>query len=296
MLTFQKITLDDIGLVRHFLQFQDYRTCDYTIGGIFMWRNFFDSSFAIAENMLFFKVRYLDGRTCFTLPVGPGSVKQAVRMLEEYCRAQALPLVFCTVPAKGLELLREIYGNALCADANRDWFDYLYRSEDLAFFSGKKYHGQRNHVNKFRRLYPGYRFEEIGPATLERALAFSRTYLGNREMKSDTEEHEGCAAIEMFSYLDRFDAVGGFIEVDGNIVALSLGEVVGDTLFVHVEKALREYPGSYQVMVSEFAKHFTSDRIPFINREEDVGEPGLRTSKLSYLPCELLEKHTVTIG
>ena len=84
---------------------------------------------------------------------------------------------------------------------------------------------------------------------------------------------------------------GGLIRTEGRIVAFSFGEIIGDTLFVHVEKALREVRGSYQMIVSELLSRFATDGILYVNREEDVGDPGLRYSKESYHPKCLLEKY-----
>ena len=79
------------------------------------------------------------------------------------------------------------------------------------------------------------------------------------------------------------------------LAGFSLGEIVGDTLFTHIEKADRDYEGCYQMLVAQFAQHFVRDGVHFINREDDTGDLGLRTSKLSYHPVALLEKYTVTI-
>ena len=83
--------------------------------------------------------------------------------------------------------------------------------------------------------------------------------------------------------------------LDGKIIAISIGEVVGDTLIVHIEKGLTEYDGVYPTMASEFAKAFAEDGVKYINREEDCGEQGLRTSKLQYQPIEIKEKNMVVV-
>ena len=75
----------------------------------------------------------------------------------------------------------------------------------------------------------------------------------------------------------------------------SLGEIIGDTLFTHIEKADRDYEGCYQMLVAQFAQQFAGESVAFINREDDTGDLGLRTSKLSYHPVALLEKYTVTV-
>ena len=89
--------------------------------------------------------------------------------------------------------------------------------------------------------------------------------------------------------------LGGVLLVEGRIVGFSLGEIIGDTLFTHIEKADRDYEGCYQMLVAQFAQQFAGEGVAFINREDDTGDLGLRTSKLSYHPVALLEKYTVTV-
>ena len=100
---------------------------------------------------------------------------------------------------------------------------------------------------------------------------------------------------EVLANYSTYDMLGGMLLVDGNIVGFSLGEIVGDTLFTHIEKADRDYLGCYQMVVAQFAQQFAHEGVHFINREDDAGDPGLRTSKLSYHPVTLLEKYTVTV-
>ena len=80
--------------------------------------------------------------------------------------------------------------------------------------------------------------------------------------------------------------------MDGQIVAFSFGAPInGDTFGVHAEKGDVTYSGVYSVMNCEFARRIP-ERYVYVNREEDLGIPGLRQSKLSYRPAILLEKST----
>ena len=98
------------------------------------------------------------------------------------------------------------------------------------------------------------------------------------------------------TYFDRFRLKGAFIEVDGRIIAMTVGEILQDTLYCHVEKAIRDYEGAYQMIVKEFASDMVSSYgITYINREDDVGDEGLRKSKLSYHPIELLDKYCIIV-
>ena len=85
----------------------------------------------------------------------------------------------------------------------------------------------------------------------------------------------------------------GVLKVDGEIVGFSIAEVVGDTLHIHTEKANVAYEGAYPMLVNLFAKRHVGAGVVYINREEDCGEAGLRHSKLSYHPIEILAKHTL---
>lgn len=89
--------------------------------------------------------------------------------------------------------------------------------------------------------------------------------------------------------------LGGVLQADGKIVGFSLGEVAGDTLFVHIEKADRTFRGAYRMLVNQFAARFAGEGVSYINREDDMGDPGLRTSKLSYHPITLLKKYCITV-
>lgn len=295
MLSFKPIDADNIKCLSKYFEYQKFRTCDYSIAGIFMWRKFFYSEYAIYEDMLLFKVTYINGAIAFTFPVGPSSAEKALAELENYARENKIPLSFCTVPEDGLALLEKRYGGRITHTENRDWFDYLYLCADMQTFAGRRFSGQRNHINKFKKLYPDYRYVPIDGGNLERVIAFFGSYAENHVKENPIAKEESFRAKEILPYFEQFGLRGGFIEAEGKIVAFSIGEIVGDTLFVHIEKALKEYEGSYQVMVREFAVHEATDEVAYINREEDIGDLGLRTSKLSYHPVRLLEKYFVTV-
>lgn len=297
MLNFIPLTLSDIPTIQPFLRYQQSRICDYSIGGIFMWRDYFHTRFAIYEGALLFQVRYLSGVTAFTIPISPNrkSCLAAIEQIELFCKEQDLPLVYCTVPDNVIPLFRERYPEALI-QPSRDWSDYLYLAEDLMNFRGKKYDGQRNHIHKFKKLFPDFAFQEITADNLPRVRAFYDDFAYRYEKPGDLAQEESDKVKELLLNYDIYGQFGGFLTTGGKIVAMSIGERVNDTLFVHIEKADIEYPGVYQVMVQEFLKHFAQEGDVYVNREEDVGDEGLRRSKLSYHPVALLTKSTILVG
>lgn len=294
MLTFEPICADNIMKTAEFFKYKISRTSDYTIGAMYMWRDFYETHFCIYDNMIFYKVKFLN-RTSFTIPVGSGSLDKAMDALKAYCKEQDLPLWFCTVPIEAVPILVDQYEGTIPGTPNRDWADYLYNSVDLAEMAGRRYSGQRNHINKFKKLYPDYQYHRITMDNLHRIVDFLKDYQVRYGKDDALAKEELNRSLELLPYLDKFNLSGGFIEVDNQIIAISIGEVINDTLYCHIEKANREYQGSYQMIVKEFAKHNVTEDVKYINREEDVGDEGLRTSKLSYHPVDLLDKYCVLI-
>lgn len=294
MLSFEPINADNILKTADFFKYKLSRTSDYTVGAMYMWREFYDTCFTVYDGMILYKVKFM-GKTAFTFPAGSGDLDGAINELKEYCSKQSMPLWFCTVPKEAVNILVEKYNGIIPCPPNRDWSDYLYLAEDLAYMAGRRYSGQRNHINKFKRMYPDYSYQRICPSNVDRVIEFMMDFQLNYGKDSDLAKEELRRAMELMPYLEKFKLPGGFIEVDNKIAAMAVGEVIKDTMYCHIEKADRNYPGSYQMIVREFSADMLSDDVKYINREEDVGDQGLRTSKLSYHPVEILDKYCVLI-
>ena len=294
VLQFTKLELKHIPLIKPFFEMQQRRLCDCTIGSTMMWRDYFDNCFAIEGDTLIFRSRYLDGKYAFTFPIGPNT-EVMMDKVEEYCRDREIDLEFCTVTPFDLDILKLRWPNAE-VEENRDWFDYLYESQNLVEFSGKKYSAQRNHINRFERDCPDWTFERMGTEHIEEVRTFFRELIEQRSKEGDTAREEEEKVFEVLDHFEEYGFHGGILRVRGKIVGLSMGEIVRDTLFVHIEKANTEYSGIYQKLVQCFAREFVNENVRYINREEDVGDPGLRKSKMSYRPLKLLEKYTVRVN
>ncbi len=292
MLEFKKLELADIPTIKPFMGLQGSRMCDCTIGACVMWREYFNTEFALYDNSLIFKVRYLDGKVAFPYPSG-AAVDGALEKIREIATNEGLDLEFVTVSAKALENLKSKF-KVTDVKSERDWYDYVYNTEDLQTLAGRKFSGQRNHINKFKKLYD-YEFLPVDQSNLSEVKEFFVKFAPEHAKDSETYDEETVKVIEVLDNYEIYGLQGGILKVAGKIVAMAIGETLGDTLFVHIEKADREYQGSYQMIVNEFAKMYATQGIDYINREEDVGDEGLRRSKLSYHPEFLVEKFVVEV-
>jgi hypothetical protein len=297
MLEFQKLTLEDTNIIKPFFSYSKNMICDNTVGGAIMWRDYFEVEYALFNNTVFFKakVKYYNNVTAFSPPLG-GDVRGGFDKVVEYCRLKELPVIFYNAASYDLEMLSEIFGD-LKSCYNEDWSDYIYTASDLTSLVGRKFNGQRNHINFFKRTFEDYSFEVVTKDNIPEVFEFFRQFpLSDSMLGSDVYAEEYSKTIEVLENFEIYDQLGGLLRVDGKVIAFSLGEIVNGVLFVHIEKADKNYRGAYPMITNEFAKHFCSDDVVFINREEDVGDEGLRRSKKSYHPCGLLNKYIVEIN
>ncbi|MFI3250990.1 MAG: phosphatidylglycerol lysyltransferase domain-containing protein [Eubacteriales bacterium] len=293
MLEFQPLQLKDLPRLRDFFGYSGSRICDTTPGTIFMWRDMYHTEFAIQDNSLYFRVDYEGQGSTFTLPLGGGRTEH-YRNIAEYCCRNGMGISFYPVPKEEIDRLQQFFPTVTVKPV-RDAYDYLYRAEDLQFFKGKKLSGQRNHVNRFLKTYGNWRFRTLTEHDVPEIKAFLKSYTDKIEKPTPSFHEDLAKTIEVLDHYTTYDFFGGALYVEDQMVGFSLGEVLGDTLFTHIEKADRDYNGSYQMLVSQFAQAFSGGAVSFINREDDAGDPGLRTSKLSYHPILLLEKNMVFV-
>ena len=293
MLDYKPFTPQAMAEIRPLLDAQEFRSCDHTVGGIFMWREYFRQSYAVAAGMLISRAEYLDKGTCFSFPVGNGDLKAALEAVKADCAENKLPLRFCCVTKEGLSRLTDILGRPSDTTEYRDWADYLYPYENFLGYHGKKLVTSRNHCNRFMREFPQYVYRAMDATTIDEAKRFLLDNVPAFDKAAPLAKEEFVRAIEVLDHFELFGFTGGLLSVDGKTIGLTVGESIGDTLYVHIEKALTEYSGAYPMLASLYAKQNACDKLRFINREDDSGDPGLRHSKLEYRPCELIEKYVV---
>lgn len=284
--------LEDRALINQYLSYADTRSCEMTFANTYLWSRYYDIGFAVVEDMLVFG--NMAGDTSFTVPVGPGELKKAVDILIAYCEEKEVPFQLHNVTREDFERLDSLYPQEFSIFYERDYADYVYETEKLAKLSGKKYHSKKNHINKFKSLYPDWSYETITKDNVEECFQMALRWRELNGCEEDEEKHaEICVALNFLRLFDELAMRGGALRVDGRIVAFTIGEPVGkDTLVVHIEKAFADVQGAYTMINQQFAEH-EGTGFTYLNREEDMGEEGLRQAKMSYKPVFLVEKGVV---
>lgn len=291
MLNFTPITDEEGDFLRGYYENCDYRLCEYSMGTKLMWGDYFHPAYAEAGGCLIVR-NEIDGQLVFDYPVpGPeGDEDAALRAIEDWCMDNGKPPVISVVPEKRAPQLLQRYPYVAVRNV-RTWQDYLYKREDLQAFAGRRYSGQRNHIKKFRAAYPDATFRPLTAADMPLVEQFWVDYRAEFSKGDDPKAvGELKLAQRMLQKLDKPWFFGGGMMNGDRLIALALAERCGDTLIIHIEKALYSFAGVYPTMVQAFAQHFGGDAV-WINREDDAADRGLRTSKLQYGPDHLAPKY-----
>lgn len=290
-LDFKKITLDDVKILKPYLQAQ-YRSCDFSVLGVFMWADRFGYEYAVRNDVLFMRERSRAGEAeyDYLLPLGGGSLAESVKHLQSLTPS---PLTLSLVPEDALPELRESF--SFDAVQEPDIADYMYAAEDLAYLAGKKYSKKRNLIHQFEKLYPDH---TLVPITADNAkcIAGCCRHGWSDAPESELAAYENEHTREVLEDFAAYDCTGYELRCGNDVAAFCIGEVRADTLIVHIEKAKREYKGAFQMINMLFSRtELEKSGIKYINREDDVGDEGLRQAKQSYFPSYMLRKYRLTL-
>lgn len=290
---FKKITLGDIDRLKPFFPYADGRTCDYSVGGVFIWRDFFRMEYCIEDNVLYSRLHDPEWIGHYNLPLAEDIPSALLHLLAEL-KPTLAQVRFTTVPEPYLPMFKELCDIVFIAE-QREYMDYLYSAEELANLSGRKFHGQKNLVNAFIRENPDWSFEAIGPENLPEVRAFFEAdYQSDKDLPPSGQEEE-LKTFEVLDNLDLYGFQGWVLKAAGQVLGFTLGEVIGDTCYAHTEKADRNRKGAYQMVFHQFAKQLVSQGVTYINREDDMGDLGLRTAKLALHPVDTLKKYMIEV-
>lgn len=294
---FKPITIDDKEVITSFTLPSPLRNCDLAFSNMCSWRFLYQSEYAVYKNFLLIRF-YIEEknkkRIAYMRPIGNGDFRDALLQLEEDSWQHGHPLLMLGVTPISKDLLEEAFPGEFSYITERDYFDYIYLREDLATLKGKKFQAKRNHVNKFKKQY-AYEYEPLTAELVPECLEFEAKWYKANRTDDDQEEltDERKSMIFALNHFKELNLLGGAIRIDHKLVAFTFGSPINqDTFGVHVEKADTDYDGAYSIINQEFASRIPEQYV-YVNREEDLGIPGLRKAKLSYNPTILLPKAAV---
>ncbi|MCM1157241.1 MAG: phosphatidylglycerol lysyltransferase domain-containing protein [Bacteroidales bacterium] len=289
-------SIEDMENIRSALAHNAKRCCDMAPANIVLWAKHYHTEIAFWREDIIFRSKREDGKYSYTCNLlTAAEAKKLFDGLVEWIKSQGQPVFLHCMTEEEVELINGWYPEAYQVEYNRDFSDYVYLREKLAELTGKKLHGKRNHIHRFEEQNPDWRYEQITDDNEEECAKMAMQWcmkncMGEENAIEYDKIDESRLVVYAIRHRRELGLIGGAIRTKGRIIAVTLGErLTEDTFVVHFEKALSEIQGAYPIINREFVRNELS-AYAYVNREEDLGEEGLRRSKLSYRPELLVKK------
>jgi len=265
---------------------------EFTFTNLFIWRHTYQIKISRIQNFLCLLSDRGEG-SFFLPPIGEGNVVECYRILLQYLKERGIPPKISRVPE---EMVNPFDWKAagMKAEFDRDQSDYIYLTEDLIQLKGRKYHRKRNHIKQFKEKYV-YQYIPLISEWIPECLRLETEWCDLRHCEAIPGlASESLTIKEAFTHFEELKVKGSAILINGKVEAFTLGEPLNrETVVIHIEKANPAYEGLYPLINQAFLENQWSEYI-YVNREQDLGEEGLRKAKESYFPHHMINKYNVT--
>jgi hypothetical protein len=288
---FRPLTLEDKPRVDAALAADPPVISELTFTNLWAWRRKREIFLATDETGALVLLCEENGRRFFLPPVGAAEPAATARRLVGFAHDAGFDFRIERAPSA-------VAGACAAAGfpiaVDRDQFDYVYSVSEIAALAGRHFDGKRNLIRHVTTAH-ACSFERLDDAAAAECLALEEDWCDLRacSLEAGLAAEQG-AIGECLRAHRRLGLIGGLVRVDGLVKAFALGETLAaGTAVVHFEKADPGIKGAYQLMNHWFCRESLAG-FSFVNREQDLGRPGLRKTKLDWRPHHLVEKFTVT--
>lgn len=278
-----------------FLQGRGYETSECTFTNLYIWRKAYNVQWGVAGGMLCVTMSW-SGKTFFLPPYGDNAgLAQALQAMTAYAHSTGIPFLVKGATAHMIRQIETAMPGQFIFERDPDNDDYIHLTQELIELPGRKYNAKKNHIHHFEHTYPDYSFMRLTPDTAMACLDTAYEWYQKKKDDDDFLNYEFHAVKDALEQFEVLGLRGGAILIYGKVVAFSLGEPLNSEMAViHVEKGNSDIRGAYQLINRECCRYCWPE-FTYVNREEDMGIPGLRKAKHSYHPVKMLEKYDVTI-
>ncbi len=294
---FKKLELSDKDDIENFTkQFPPYS--DFNFVSMWSWDIKGDMRVAWFNGNLVVKFNdYLTGEPFYSF-LGTNKVNETAAALIEISHVLGQEKYIALIPETTAKLL-DSEEFLITEDENQA--DYIFDLKYIAEMSGSHFASKRTGINKFKRSFPEYRLVVLDPKDPETKSNIKKVNSDWLQEKAKKDPY--CDVQNEFSALDKFFE-GNFSEnflitaifIDQDIKAYLVSEELGDGYVVcHYVKSDFSYDGIYSLIMQETAKMLLEKGFKFWNFEQDLGLPGLKSSKKYFSTGTFLGKYSVVL-
>ena len=296
---FRHPTLDDQPWITELYRKTGCRGCECSFVNLYLWGRGYGEIARVGDFLVQY-IKYGDTKY-YAYPAGEGDLRFAIDALIEDARKYRHPMRLLGVTCDRKGELDALYPGQFRFTENRASFDYLYDVNRLADLGGKKLQSKRNHCNRFQQEHPDWTVEQITPENLDRCREMAAEWYEQYDGETSEEHDFRVEKVALGRAFDDYAALGMeglMLLTEGRVAAFTMGNrIQADTFDVNFEKAFAAVNGAYPMINREFARYIRAKypEVVYLNREDDMGLPGLRKAKESYHPDILLCKATAEL-
>ena len=263
---------------------------DYSFANLWGWADEHELTWAWDETLVW--IRQTHPREVYWAPVGPWHDIDWQAQVDRLAGKR-----FDRIPEMLAGIWQRALGEPLRLDTAREHWDYLYQADELVSLSGNRFHKKKNLLNQFRKKYD-FSYHSFGPDMVDLAFEMQADWCTWRDCEAnDALAAENRVIRKVLEKWDQLDGLmGGALLVDGAMVAYTIAEALSeDTVVIHFEKGDPSYKGVYQAINQQFLEHLNGG-YRLVNREQDLGDAGLRKAKESYNPVGYMKKFAAVLS
>ncbi|OHD14576.1 MAG: hypothetical protein A2086_08025 [Spirochaetes bacterium GWD1_27_9] len=291
-LKFKKISIEDKSIFDKYFSSKEMQISEYTFTNLFIWRNTRQIEFCEYNGGLIILANYNNDKY-FLPPIGFTDYKKIIFDLMEYAKKNNIPPVIKRLCEVKTNLLKD---SGLDIIEDRDNFDYVYLSNDLAHLGGRKYSPKRNFITNFFSEYE-FKFQKYEAKFAEQCLILAEDWINKKETEDKSLHNELLAIKELINNQHILNTDGCIILVDNKVEAFCFGERLDSkTYVVHFEKANSDLKGIYQTINKLHIEKIVDGKFKYVNREQDLGIAGIRKAKESYFPTKMIKKYNIALA
>ena len=291
MIPFRIPQAHDACWVRPLLEAEGLALCNYSFPVLFCWQDTYGFRYAPMGRRLLVQMKSSLGHS-YLWPAGEGDPRPALEALAAHAHGEGEPLRLIALTQYHKNWLEDCCPGRFCFVEARDGFDYLYAVDRLADLPGKKLHAKRNHIHRLDEAYPGWTWSWLTRADVEPCRQMDRLWLQQARQREEVQglstlDGENRALDLALTHWQEVGLEGVVLRWQDQILGFSLGAPLTETIFdVHFERARADIQGAYPAVNRSFAQAVRQKypHIRYLDREDDMGLPGLRKAKLSYRP------------
>lgn len=297
-LNFKPIQAEDIDQLTPFFCQRPNKTCDSVFLDSFLWRGYYHVQFAVSEGKAILWLMEENGVKHSAMPIcREEDLPHFFQQIVDYFNQELnLPFRIYLADEEAVDHLHLKDSEDFVVTEQEDLKDYLYDGEAMRTLAGKKLHKKKNHLNSFLKEYEGrYEFRRLCCSDRGDVWKFLDKWRENKG--DDVEDHldyEVAGIHEILKNCSHLNVRMAGVYIDGQLEAFTIGSYnpFEDMAVIHIEKANPEIRGLYQFINQQFLLSEFPE-VKLVNREDDLGQEGLRRAKMSYNPCGFARKYLV---